>query len=105
MAPEDRFDELVGELLSIDGVSPAAGGRRLGSPAVRYQGRIIAMLTHGRLTVKLPRRRVDELVADGTGTRFDPGTGTPMREWFVLADHSRLPWLGLAKEALAHAQW
>ena len=99
MAPEDRFDELVGELLAIDGVSPAAGGRRLGSPALRYQGRIIAMLTHGRLTVKLPGPRVDELVAEGTGSRYDD-----LREWLMLSPISAVPWLGLVKEALAHAQ-
>ena len=89
MAPEDRFD----------GVSPAARGRRLGSPALRYQGRIIAVLTHGRLSVKLPRPRVDELVDDGTGTRYDN-----LREWLVLSPVSAIPWLGLVKEALAHAQ-
>ena len=27
-----------------------------------------------------------------------------MREWFVLAPDSDVPWLELAKEALAHAQ-
>ena len=104
MAPEDRFDELVGELLTVDGVSPPAGGRRFGSQALRYDGRIIAMLAHGRLTVKLPRPRVDELVAEGTGARFDTGTGAPMREWFMLDARSRLPWLDLVKEALAYAQ-
>jgi len=104
MAPEDRFDELIGEMLSVDGVSPPAGGRRFGSQALRYRGRIIAMLAHGRLTVKLPRPRVDELVAQGAGTRFDTGSGAPMREWFVLHAHAGLPWLDLAKEALAYAQ-
>jgi hypothetical protein len=104
MAPEDRFDELVGELLAVDGVSPPAGGRRFGAQALRFQGRIIAMLTHGRLTVKLPRSRVDELVAEGTGSRFDAGSGAPLREWFMLGEWSRMPWLDLVKEALAYAQ-
>ena len=71
---------------------------------LRYQGRIIAMLAHARLTVKLPRSRVDELISEGTGHRFDAGTGAPMREWFMLDARSRLPWLDLAKEALAYAQ-
>lgn len=101
MRPEDRFDELIGAMLAVDEVSPAAGGRRLGSQALRHQGRIFAMLTDGRLTVKLPRGRVGELVAAGEGDHFDPER---MREWFVLAPGSALPWLDLTKEALAYAQ-
>lgn len=101
MEPEDRFDELVAALLTVDGVSLPAGGRRFGAQGLRYQGRIIAMLTDGRLTVKLPRTRVGELVAAGEGDPFD---AQRMKEWFVLAPASRMPWLDLVKESLAFAQ-
>jgi hypothetical protein len=49
--------------------------------------------------LKLPRERVDELVAVGQGRFFDAGKGRPMREWFVLSAASRRPWLPLAQEA------
>ena len=103
MTPEDRFDALVTELLPVDGVSRPAGGRRFGAQALRRYGRIVAMLSDGCLVVKLPRARVDELVAAGEGVRFDANRGRPMKEWFVLAADSPLSWSALTGEALAHA--
>jgi hypothetical protein len=104
MTPEDRFDALVTELSTVDGVSRPAGGRRFGAQALRRHGRIVAMLDGGCLVVKLPRARVDELVAAGAGSRFDAHRGTPMKEWFVLAADSPLSWTALTGEALAHAR-
>jgi len=57
----------------------------------------------GQLVVKLPRPRVDELVAGGHGERFDANKGTPMKEWFSLDAGSSLPWTPLAREALDFA--
>jgi hypothetical protein len=102
MTPADRFDELVGELVHLEDVSPPAGGRRFGAQALRRRGRIFAMLSHDCLVVKLPRARVDQLVAAGLGERFDAGKGTPMKEWFVLAA-ADLSWSELAHEALDFA--
>ena len=104
MTPEDRFDELVAELSAVDGVSPPAGGRRFGAQALRRDGRIVAMLANGCLVVKLPRGRVDELVAAGEGVRFDANKGTPMKEWFVLGAESPRSWSELTGEALAYAR-
>ncbi len=103
MTPEDRFDDLVAALSGVEDVSPPAGGRRFGAQALRRHGRIVAMLADGCLVVKLPRARVDELVAAGEGTRFDAHKGTPMKEWFVLAPVSPRSWSELTGEALAYA--
>lgn len=103
MTPDDRFEQLVSEFTGVDDVSPPAGGRRFGSQALRRHGRIFAMLSGGCLVVKLPRTRVDELVAAGDGVRFDAGKGTPMKEWFTLRAESGLSWSDLAREALAFA--
>jgi hypothetical protein len=104
MTPEDRFEELVGALIRYDGVSPPAGGRRFGAHALRLHGRIFAMLVRDRLVVKLPRARVDELVAAGAGVRFDANKGTPMKEWLTLHPDATLSWPELALEALAFAR-
>ena len=61
------------------------------------------MFVRGQLVVKLPRPRVDELVAGGHGERFDANKGTPMKEWFSLDPDSALPWPSLAREALDFA--
>ena len=59
------------------------------------------MLVDHRLVLKLPRPRVDDLIASGAGHRFDPGHGRVMKEWITLDDDSDQDWLPLAREALA----
>ena len=100
MTPEERFAELVDELLELPGVTPPGAGRGFGSSALRAGGRIFAMLAHDRLVVKLPAARVDELVAAGLGVRFDGNKGVPMKEWFSLDPDAQLSWRQLAEEAL-----
>ena len=100
MTPEDRYDDLVSELLDTPGVTPPGSGTGFGSGALRVHNRIFTMLVRGRLVVKLPKARVDELVAAGDGVRFDANKGTPMREWLSLDPSSGLAWLPLAGEAL-----
>ena len=61
--------------------------------------KIFAMLNDGKLVVKLPKERVDELVKQKHGVRFDPRkNGTPMKEWVVVSAR-RQAWIALAKEA------
>ncbi|HSS62741.1 MAG TPA: hypothetical protein VLK30_14905 [Candidatus Limnocylindrales bacterium] len=100
MSTEARYAKLVRELSSHVGVAHVTEGRGFGSSGqLKVGGRIFAMLVRGALVVKLPRSRVDELVASDEGTRFDAGKGRPMREWFVLSPTSRRRWLPLVEEA------
>jgi hypothetical protein len=101
MTPQERFDDLVGELAGLPGVTPPGQGKGFGSGGLRAGRRIFAMLAHDRLVVKLPAARVDELVAAGEGVRFDGNKGVPMKEWLSLDPDSRLSWQQLAREALA----
>jgi hypothetical protein len=98
--PEQRFEELIDELLDIPGVLPPRGGHGFGRSALRVENRIFAMLVRGRLVLKLPQPRVDALVAAGQGIRFDANKGTPMKEWLSLDPEAPLPWRPLAREAL-----
>jgi hypothetical protein len=100
MTPETRFEALVDELVGVAGVTPPGGGGGFGSHALRFHNKIFAMLVRGRLVVKLPKARVDTLVAAGEGTRFDANKGTPMKEWLALDPASALAWEPLAREAL-----
>ena len=101
---EIRYQDLIDDLLGCPGVTPPPGGSGFGRGAVRFQKKIFVMFVRGRLVLKLPADRVDELVAAGEGVHFDANTGTPMREWLSLDPESPLPWLPLAKEALDFAQ-
>jgi hypothetical protein len=98
---EQRYEELVGRWLAVPGVTPPGQTAGFGSHALRVDGRIFTMLVRGRLVVKLPRSRVDELVQAGHGVRFDANKGTPMKEWLSLDPAARLDWLDLSGEAFA----
>lgn len=104
MTPEQRYEDLVVEFTGEDGVLPPQGGSGFGRSALRYRKKIFAMFVRGQLVVKLPRKRVDELVAGGHGERFDANKGTPMKEWFSLDPESQLAWPALAREALGFAR-
>jgi len=70
-----------------------------GSGALKVNGKIFAMMTpRAEFVVKIPKGRVDELVNQGVGERFEPGPGRVMNEWLALDRHPEL-WTGLAEEA------
>ncbi len=102
--PERRYEDLVDGLIGADGVTPPRGGGGFGRSAVRFQNKIFVMLVRGRLVLKLPADRVDDLIAAGHGVRFDANKGTPMREWLSLDPESGLAWPPLAREALDYAR-
>lgn len=75
--------------------------KMFGSDGLRVGGKFFATFSKEDFVVKLPRERVDKLVADGDGVRFDPGSGRPMKEWVVLAPGSAAEGLAYLDEALA----
>ncbi len=100
----ERYEDLVDALMGIDGVTPPRGGTGFGRSALRYDGKIFAMLVRGRLVLKLPAGRVTALTRSGHGAAFDANKGTPMREWFSVDPASDLNWPALAFEALDFAR-
>lgn len=101
---QQRYAALVDELAGVAGVAPPRGGSGFGRSALRFEGKIFAMLVRGRLVLKLPEARVSELIGAGQGLNFDANKGTPMREWFSLDPESGLAWLPLAREAIDFAR-
>lgn len=103
MANEERWERLVGAMLDQPGTTYGSSGegpkRAFGSTSLKTEGRIFAMLVKGRLVVKLPRGRVDELLESGRGERFDPGHGRIQKEWLVVASDADDDWLALATES------
>jgi hypothetical protein len=98
---DSRFAALVGALGNEAGVSVGAGGTGFGAGTLQVEGRIFAMVSAGRLVLKLPARRVAELLDAGEGLPFDAGKGRPMKEWVALDDGAGVPYASLAREALA----
>jgi len=62
------------------------------------KNKIFVMLSRGNFVAKLPKARVDELVAKGVGKHFDPGHGRLMKEWLSVPS-GKASWIDLAKEA------
>jgi TfoX/Sxy family transcriptional regulator of competence genes len=80
------------------GRAGVATARMFGSEALTTDGKVFATATRGTVVFKLPRPRVDALVAGGA-ERFDPGMGRKMKEWVALAPDAAQDWLALAEEA------
>jgi hypothetical protein len=101
--PASRFAVLVEALAIRPGVGPpgASGRRGFGSAALTIDGSIFAMVVGGAVVLKLPRHRVEGLVAAGTGLPFAAVNGTPMREWIALDHGTPESDLALAEEAMA----
>lgn len=94
---EPNFD-LVAAFFEGDRRVTRGASKGFGAGALKVDGKIFAMIcSKGKFVVKLPRKRVDEMVASGHGERFNP-TGKVMKEWFVPED-PRSDWLNLAREA------
>ncbi|MBA2676922.1 MAG: hypothetical protein H0U76_00770 [Ktedonobacteraceae bacterium] len=99
--PEESFATIVEELLGYPDVTPPSDGKRFGSSALKIHGKIFAMLSGGKLVVKLPRSRVEQLVASGDGEPFDPKkNGQLMKEWICIGPKCVGEWLDLSKEAM-----
>jgi hypothetical protein len=101
MQPEERFRALAEEFAGTPGVTAPGedGAIGFGSSALKVHGSIFAMLSRGRLVVKLPAPRVTILIANGAGGTFDAGKGRPMKEWLTVASDDGETWLALAREA------
>ena len=98
--PEEDFAEVVEAFLGNPDVTPPSG-RGFGSSGLRVRGKIFAFLSSkGEFVVKLPRSRVDALIAAGGGSSYDPGHGRVMKEWVVIMPAAAAEWLPLAREAL-----
>jgi hypothetical protein len=96
------YDELTDDLL----YDPAIGrATMMGYPCLRLAGRFLASYddkAHS-LVVKLPRKRVTQLVERGDGDPFAPA-GKIFREWVSIPTIDRKLWRTLLAEAVAFAR-
>jgi hypothetical protein len=101
--PDVLFKRVVASFRSDPNITaPDSSARpRFGANALKIREKMFASLTSdAKLLVKLPRGRVDEIVAGGQGERFDPrGDGRVMKEWVCVPADSKLNWVRLAREA------
>jgi hypothetical protein len=101
--PEELYATIVEAMLSnFSDVTSDVSRKKFGSSGeLKIYNKIFAMLSKGKLVIKLPHQRVDELIASGKGKRFDPGHGRLMKEWLALEPTTEMECLVLVKEAMA----
>jgi hypothetical protein len=95
---QQRWDELVED--SVGG--PVSAGTMFGSRGLRTGTKFFAIWWREQVVVKLPATRLDEVVAAGSGTPFEPMEGRPMKGWVVLTPDA--DWPALAQEARAFVE-
>ena len=96
--PNPKYSEVAQAFARRTDVS-VRDEKGFGSGALKVNGKIFAMSSlKGEFVVKLPKTRIDELLASGMGKRFEPRPGRVMKEWLVPADEG-VDWIELAKEA------
>jgi hypothetical protein len=102
ISPERHYASIAQTLCREPGVTLGTSAKKgFGSSALCINGKIFAMLSSKNdFVVKLPRKRVDLLVAAGSAKRFDPGHGRLMKEWLVVGPRGNEDWLLVAKEAM-----
>lgn len=93
---EELFGSVAETFLGDPGIT---GARMFGAQGLKIGGKVFAMLANGKLVVKLPKERVDALIAAGDGEPFDPGHGRLMKEWVAVGPGAKDDWLSLAGEA------
>lgn len=100
MTPDERYAALAATYADDPDVTLPGPGSGFGASALKAGGRIFAMAMADQLVVKLPRPRVEELIASGEGAPFESG-GRVLREWATVTSPDR--WADLAAEARAFA--
>jgi hypothetical protein len=98
--PDALFGRLITRFSADRKVTPpTTKAGKFGTAALKVNGKIFAFLSQGDLVVKLPRERVDELIASKTGKPFDAGRGKVMKEWVAIAPQESRRWPKLADDA------
>jgi hypothetical protein len=67
--------------------------------SLKRNRKMFVMLNKGRFIVKLPEKRVQEILSTEKGLPYDPGTGKHMKEWVIIPLTSEENWIDYAQEA------
>lgn len=90
---DDAWGSLVG---SESGQQDVHEGTMFGAPCLKIGSKVYVSLIEGAAVFKVPRERVEELLAESAADPFTP-MGRAMKEWVRVTDTAR--WPALAEEA------
>jgi hypothetical protein len=72
--------------------------------SIKTRRKMFAMFGKGNYVVKLPKKRVEELIKSGEGLPYDPGNGKIMKEWVIIPEEYSNKWIEYASEAKQFAK-
>jgi hypothetical protein len=100
MSPEELFWRLAAELQKED--PRIVEGTIMSGRCLRVGKEFLALVDFkgSGLVVKLPKARVDALIASGVGQPFSPA-GKVFKEWLSVPTPDRRRWLSLLREGIA----
>lgn len=98
--PEELFWQLAAELQAED--PRVIEGTIMNGCCLRVGEQFLALVDFksSGLVVKLPRARVEELIASGVGQPFAPA-GRVFKEWVSVPAPDRDRWLALLREGIS----
>jgi len=102
LTPDEAWASIAETELARPEVTAGTGFGK--SEGLRVTSKIYAMFIQDELVVKLPKIRVEELVATRGARNFDPGHGRLMKEWAVIPPGISAEWPALVAEARDHVQ-
>lgn len=60
-------------------------GKIFHAEGLKTKDKVFVFVRGKECVLKLPRKRVSELISAGVGRPFDAGKGTPMKEWIRIS--------------------
>ena len=88
---------------AFDSDPKVSQSKMFGSLGLKISGKVFAFSMKGKLVLKLPKEKVDELIAAKEGKHFGhmfaPNNWRSMKEWVEIASDNEKVWLKLASEA------
>ena len=98
-----KFISVVG-LFKKDSLVRLVKWQEFGPGNLQVNGKIFALLSaKGKLTVRLPKERAQELVDSNAADYFEPMPGIPTKEWITIPV-GKISWAEAAEETYRHVK-
>jgi len=96
MSTEELWMKIKEEFLKIEDVQKQG-------ESLKIKRKMFVFLNKENITIKLPKKRVTELLDSGEGLPYDPGNGKIMKEWVTIPHKSSDKWMDFVKEGMEFA--
>jgi hypothetical protein len=93
MSAEEQWSKVKEKFLKLDDVQKQG-------ESLKIKRKMFVFLNKENITVKLPKKRVIELLESGEGLPYNPGNGKIMKEWVTIPLESSGKWTAFVEEGM-----